>query len=227
MTPDTTPGWGWAALLLPYMEQDPVYRGIDLTVPIEHPRHAAVRTVLIKSYVCPADRYTGVFSVLDAITSQPIADAATNSYAANYGDYGPVLETPGSGLFWKNSTTRFDEITDGTSNTMAVGDRCALFTQTPWAGAINRGSARTTPDAPVFQSVIEPAPVMVAARISGRRQINATNSEPYDFFTPHSAACNFLFADGSVRNLSLSMDLTVQQAMATRAGNEVVSMADY
>src|SRR6266704_2883489 len=26
---DTAPGWGWAALLLPYMEQDPLYRQIN------------------------------------------------------------------------------------------------------------------------------------------------------------------------------------------------------
>ncbi len=28
------------------------------------------------------------------------------------------------------------------------------------------------------------------ARVSGRRQLNATNSEPYDFFTPHTAVGN-------------------------------------
>src|SRR5262245_38756337 len=28
--PDTAPGWGWGALLLPYLEQDNLYRQINL-----------------------------------------------------------------------------------------------------------------------------------------------------------------------------------------------------
>src|SRR5947208_9746954 len=27
---DTTPGWGWAAMILPYLDQDPLYRQLTL-----------------------------------------------------------------------------------------------------------------------------------------------------------------------------------------------------
>jgi prepilin-type N-terminal cleavage/methylation domain-containing protein/prepilin-type processing-associated H-X9-DG protein len=219
---NTDPGWGWAALLLPYLEQGTVYAHFNLAVPVEHPTYKQHRTILIKTYVCPADRQTGVFTVLDEGASKPIAQAATNSYAACYGDWNAILETPGSGMFCKNSETRIGQITDGTSYTLAVGERAALFTQTPWIGALSRGSARTTPDAPVYQSVIEPAPVEVLARICGRRQLNSPWSEPYDFFSPHTGVVNFLFADGSVHGLSTSMDLNVQMALATIAGGEAV-----
>src|SRR3954471_18922604 len=39
---DQGPGWGWGALLLPYLEQDPLYSRIDLTRDITDPVHRAV-----------------------------------------------------------------------------------------------------------------------------------------------------------------------------------------
>ena len=52
---DTGPGWGWAALLLPYLDQEPLYLRIDLSVAVEDPRHADVLTSIVKTFVCPAD----------------------------------------------------------------------------------------------------------------------------------------------------------------------------
>jgi prepilin-type N-terminal cleavage/methylation domain-containing protein/prepilin-type processing-associated H-X9-DG protein len=216
------PGWGWAALLLPYVDQDNLYQRIDLSVAVEDPRHAEVRTTIVKTYVCPTDRWSGVFTVLDQLTNKPLGDAATNSYAACYGDWWQIYETPGSGMFYKNSQTTAADVTDGLSFTMAVGERASLFTQTPWAGVFSGGSARTTPNAPVYKTVVEPAMVMVLARINGRRAIDDPWSEPYDFFTPHNGTINFLFADGAVHDLPVGMDFNLQRALATMAGGEPV-----
>src|SRR5262245_30722688 len=38
---DTSPGWGWATFILPYLEQENLYRSINLALPIEHPANAA------------------------------------------------------------------------------------------------------------------------------------------------------------------------------------------
>src|SRR5436305_4698976 len=38
---DTTPGWGWAAHVLPYAEQDNLYRSINFTQPVEAAANAA------------------------------------------------------------------------------------------------------------------------------------------------------------------------------------------
>jgi prepilin-type N-terminal cleavage/methylation domain-containing protein/prepilin-type processing-associated H-X9-DG protein len=216
------PGWGWAALLLPYLDQEALYLRIDLAVSIEDPRHADIRTTIVRTFVCPSDRSTGVFTVLDQGTNKPLGDAATNSYAACYADWWQIYEAPGSGMFCKNSATTVADVADGTSFTLAVGERAALFCQTPWAGVFSRGTARTMPNAPVYTTVVEPATVMALARVSGRRQLDDPWSEPYDFFTPHSGAGNFLFADGSVRDLTKAMDLNVQRALATMAGGEPV-----
>jgi prepilin-type N-terminal cleavage/methylation domain-containing protein/prepilin-type processing-associated H-X9-DG protein len=223
---NSRPGWGWAALLLPYVEQDNLANQINFTQDIEHPAYDAVRTLPLRIYTCPSDRETGVFLVLSE-QHTPRCWAATNSYAACYGEWGRIQDTPGSGLFWCNSQTRLADITDGTSSTLAVGERAALLTQAPWAGAIEGGTCRTTPDAPVFQTVIDPAPTMVTARISGRRPLNDPWSEPYDFFSPHFGVVNFLFADGSVHGISTGASYTVLRAMATRAGGEVVDETIY
>ena len=95
-----------------------------------------------------------------------------------------------------------------------------MFTQTPWAGVMTGGTARTTPGAPVYTSIAEMAPTMTLARI-GNRQFNDRYSEPYDFFSPHSGTLQFLFADGSVHSIGFGTDITVLQALATRAGGEV------
>src|SRR5262245_55365640 len=40
----TDPGWGWAAQLLPYLEQEPLAKQIDWNVAVGHPNYDALRT---------------------------------------------------------------------------------------------------------------------------------------------------------------------------------------
>jgi prepilin-type N-terminal cleavage/methylation domain-containing protein len=218
----TFPGWGWAAYLLADLEQEALARQIQWDQAVEHPVNAAVRTQQVKTYVCPSDLNTGVYTVLNQL-NQPLGDAATNSYAACYGTGGSIGEAPdqGTGVFYRNSKTRFDDITDGTSTTLAVGERGAILCQTPWAGAMSDGTVRTSPTAPIFLASIEEPPTMVMAR-SGRHTLDQDYSEPYDFFTPHPAVGMFLFCDGSVRALSYTVSVDVWAAIGTRAGGEVI-----
>jgi prepilin-type N-terminal cleavage/methylation domain-containing protein/prepilin-type processing-associated H-X9-DG protein len=220
------PGWGWASLLLPFLEQTALASQIHYDLPVEGPSNVASRLVALNIYTCPADRHTGEFLV-QTYKNHGLARASTNSYAACYGAVTEPATNPdaGNGVFYRNSRTRFADVNDGTSNTLAIGERGAFFTQTPWAGVMTGGTARTTPGAPVYTAISEPAPVMVLAY--AKRPLNSPLSEPYDFFSPHSAVINFLFCDGSAHSLSLSVDVTVLEALATRAGGEVVSGADY
>ena len=158
------PGWGWASYLLPFIEQAPLDNAIDRGVPVWDASIAAMRQTQLAMYACPSDLETGVFVVLDA-NNTPLAQAATNSYAAcSGGVVDPVTaQDNGNGLFYRNSRIMFRDIADGLSTTIAIGERAALFTQTPWAGVMTSGTARTTPGVPVYTSVIDPAPVMVLA----------------------------------------------------------------
>ena len=221
------PGWGWAAFLLPQIEQDNLYKQINFTLPTDSPSMAGVRTTLLSIYTCPADWGAGIFTV-QSDQNQNLADAATTSYAACFGALGTMNTSPdtGNGLFYRNSQLGMKDIADGTSNTLAIGERAALFAKAPWVGVMGGGTLRTTPGAPVYNSIAELAPPMAMARI-GNKPLNDPYSEPYDFFSPHGAVVQFLFADGSVHALSQGVDVTVLQALATRAGGEPISGNDY
>jgi len=221
-----SPGWGWAAFILPFLEQDNVARMIDFSLPVESPSMVAARTTLLKLYLCPTDQSPGLFWVQNS-RGVPVAEAMPNSYAACFGGLNPPATPPfvGNGIFYCNSQTRLTDILDGTSITLAIGERAALFTWTPWAGVMTGGTARTTAGAPVFTSVVEPAPVMTLAYC--KRSLNSPYAEPYDFFSPHDAVVNFLFADGSVKGLAYSTSSAVLIALATRSGKESISALDY
>src|SRR5262249_5484896 len=63
-TQDGGPGWGWAAHILPDIEQSTVYKQIDFTKDITDPANAAVRQQMVKTYLCPSDPGTNTFTVM-------------------------------------------------------------------------------------------------------------------------------------------------------------------
>jgi prepilin-type processing-associated H-X9-DG protein len=195
---------------------------------VEDASNMAVRTTIVKLYVCPSDRSTGVFTMCDKDFT-PLADAATNSYAACQGsgaDLGEELDEF-NGMFSRNSHVRLTDVTDGTSSTLAIGERGAFFTQTLWAGAISLGTPRVTPGAPTSNpSATEDPPTQTLGHVAVHA-LNDLNSDPEDFFSPHTGSGNFLFGDGSVRPIRSGTSVSVLQALASRNGGELISPDDY
>lgn len=229
-TSDLSPGWGWGTYLLPYLEQGNLYFQLDLKNPVAS--SAAIQTRLL-AYICPSDVVpASAFAVTDAFGTT-VATAGPSSYAACIGgDETATTDQMGLGIFYRNSRTQFVAITDGTSNTIMVGERAWSNAKGVWSGAItnavcSRGSMNSCPGSPLGSS---PAPSLVLAH----SHLNNTNTDTDggldDFSSRHIGGSNFAFADGSVRFIrsvpsdtptGFSADSVVFQAMGTRANGEV------
>ena len=128
--------------------------------------------------------------------------------------------------------TRLAEITDGTSNTLLVGERPPGHSlDFGWAFAASGQDGEGTLDSTLGVNEVN-------LHTSGIPEIDACPSGPY-FFSPgridnpcdqfhyyslHSGGANFLFADGSVHFLSYGVSNDVMRAMATMYGGEVVDL---
>jgi prepilin-type N-terminal cleavage/methylation domain-containing protein/prepilin-type processing-associated H-X9-DG protein len=225
---DTAPGWGWAAYILPYVEQDNLYRQLNFSQPVQN--SPGIQTV-VKTYLCASDQPPpAAFAVSDAFGA-PLAAAAPSSYAATVGqDASDVADPTGDGIFYRNSRTRLTDITDGTSQTVMVGDRAWSQTQGIWAGAVPGGVTRPGPRN-VWKTATAPAPCLVLAHNNWVNITTDADGGLDDFSSSHPGGVNLLFADGSVHFVrSITGDGPGRRAfwaLGTRAGGEVVEGLDY
>ena len=226
--PDTAPGWGWGAFILPYIEQGPLHSQIDFSQPLQN--SAAIQAI-VPLYICPSDRVPLTpFAVTDGALVT-ICLAAPSSYAATVGDDASECDAPtGNGIFYRNSRTRIAEITDGTSNTVMIGDRAWSQTQGIWAGAPSGGIVQAGPENP-WKSATAGAPVFVLVHNNWINITTDADGGLDDFSSNHTGGVNLLFADGSVHFLrSITVDGAERRAfwaLGTRAGGEVIQGLDY
>jgi prepilin-type N-terminal cleavage/methylation domain-containing protein/prepilin-type processing-associated H-X9-DG protein len=225
---DTSPGWGWAAYLLPHLEQDALYRQLNFAQPVQS--SPGIQTV-VKLYLCPSDNPPATaFIIRDAIGT-PGTSAAPSSYAATCGpDASDVADPTGLGIFYRNSRTRLTDVKDGTSQTVMIGDRAWADSQGTWAGAPSGAVMRPGPRNP-WQNTTAPAPCLVLAHNNWINIKTDSDGGLDDFSSYHTDGVNLLFADGSVHFLhSITSDGPQRQAfwaMGTRDGGEVISGLDY
>ncbi|MFO0967616.1 MAG: DUF1559 domain-containing protein [Gemmataceae bacterium] len=216
---DTGPGWGWAAYLLDDLEQAPLKRQIRFALAISDSANAASRVQQLAVFLCPSDDSAGPF-----VASGTSATIAHANYVAMFGT--PEITDnsgAGNGAFYRNSRTRIADISDGTSNTCFVGERSSNLALATWTGAVTGASVPPIKASPLGP---EGAPVLVLGH-TGYAAEGHTPNNPInhvdDFFSRHSQGVNFLFGDGSVRNIGDTISPSLWQALGTRAGGEVVS----
>jgi prepilin-type N-terminal cleavage/methylation domain-containing protein/prepilin-type processing-associated H-X9-DG protein len=217
---DLGPGWGWAAFILPELEQDNLYRSIRFDLDIADPANEPARLTPLAVFRCPSDELVDSFPVVNAV-GQPITTVAHGNYVGMFGT--PEITCnpgKGNGVFYRNSRVRLTDITDGTSNTLMIGERSSNLALATWTGAVTGGvvpPARPSPLGP------EGAPVLVLGH-TGLASEGHTPNNPInhvdDFWSRHTSGVNFLFADCSVRNLNDAINPLVWQAMGTRDGGE-------
>ena len=234
---DENPGWGWAAELLPQMEEGNVHSSIDFTRPIYDPAnasvHQTVRQRLVSPFLCPSDirgpaESGGVFDIgtddgeeetmvngvpyhqVDGGPLSPLCKVAKSNYVGVFG-YTEVDDSPaaGQGVFFRNSKVGFHDILDGLSKTAMVGERSSRKGGSTWAG------------------------VIAGAKSQRSRNVGIADHTPNhraghfdDFSSLHPTGVHFLFADGSVLRIDDSSDETIYKALTTRAGGEPVGQID-
>jgi prepilin-type processing-associated H-X9-DG protein len=145
---------------------------------------------------------------------------ATSNYVAVFGTSDPGID--GDGIFYRDSNTGIRDITDGTSQTLAVGERAQDFGQSTWAGSVT-GAVLFPTKVGLGYPRAEGAAGMVLGHAGGRYGPGDPNSEVNQFYSHHPGGVNFLFADGHVSFLKTSLSSATFRALATRAGAETIS----
>jgi prepilin-type N-terminal cleavage/methylation domain-containing protein/prepilin-type processing-associated H-X9-DG protein len=245
-------GLSWHVNILPYIEQDNLYRLFDLVSPsINHTaanRNNPHGLRKIATYQCPSCPLTeqafgapnntnGTSDLIPPTTGQPAA------IAHYYGVNGPRGTNPStgtayatgtalhegvpaatSGLFQRDAKVTMTSIPDGTSNTLMVAEMAWV---SPTYGTRYRSWVRGGEE---YAGIVTGRPSFV---VSGRNVTNPINGiftanliVPYNdmpFGSMHTGGMNAGFGDGSVRFLRQSISMAEYRALASRDGGEITA----
>ncbi len=233
--------WGtWQTLLLPYIDQQPMFAlyvnlgGNDITgVAItgttnrlrygDAPNSTSVTSQRLAVLTCPSDQPNP--SAIPPITS--------HNYVVNYGNtnsYQVDITTPapvryfGAPFGWAPDQKRLTAILDGTSNTLMVsetvqGRQSDLRGFTWWAPGAQftsfYGPNTSSPDIVTQNCVNLPAENLPCVDNGGSWNILAARSR-------HPGAVQAAMCDGTVRLIQQSIDISIWRALSTINGSETV-----
>lgn len=220
-------GFAWGLMVLPQLEQSSLYNSFDFDRPGFDPVNQSPREQHLPVFLCPSDPYSERGFVVRDDTSSPAERYAAGSYAANWGPSSASVnldDTPlqSRGVFYRNSSTRFRDVIDGLSSTLALGER--TNGPIPTSGATPGGhSVFETAWCCAARDVGDPADDhghMVLFETQFRP--NQIDGDDKGLSAPHVGIGQFALCDGSVRAISENIDAAVYNALGTRAGGEVV-----
>jgi hypothetical protein len=134
----------WAGLGLggdhvaPDRADDGVF-GEQFLLNIEVSANMTVRLIIVNNFLCPSDRVEPSWPAVDRdiLTGAPkreICRVAPSNYVGMNGTSEPGPD--GEGVLFRNSRVAFRDITDGLSQTIAVGERSHLLGVATWSGAV-------------------------------------------------------------------------------------------
>lgn len=222
--PEDDEAWGWGTFLLPDLEQQNLY---DALKPNSQTLHQALiaNSSLIKtrlaSFRCPSDE-TG-----DTLEGTPdnrhfSGDAfppptsggggpsgfiysGTSNYVGSRG-YWDVIGSS-DGVLYRNSSVRFDDISDGLQYTLLVGERHFGCSSASWVGVRNANGTNLW--GPYHTLGRVSVPIEDDTRVTtDKNWVDGTqkNRCAEGFSSPHAGGAHFLYCDGSVHFINKSID---------------------
>jgi prepilin-type N-terminal cleavage/methylation domain-containing protein/prepilin-type processing-associated H-X9-DG protein len=228
------PGWGWAAYLLPQVEQQNLYGTIHFNLSIADPNNESSRLTPLRVFLCPADSPPQTFTVAeegssDGVPGSPICNVASSNYlgmSCSEDVEDSSFANDWDGVLYPNSRVRLLDITDGTSHTFAVSERSCRHGQATWTGAVPRAAVYSIPPMPDEEADDNIALTLAyVGEATKPGEVGGAWASAYHT-SSHGIGANFLFCDGHVKFLTASIEFAAFKALATRASGEVID-ADY
>ncbi len=253
-------GYNWRLFILPYMEQSSLYSKFDQTQSSWSNAMAPCDGVVIPNYRCPSTSLPEfavsmnpsgtTYSQVQRVTYVGISGATPDIFAgsgyvesrqiAGAGTTGCCTGgwTTAGGPLVPNFAIKLTDITDGTSNTMAVSEQSDYLTQTDgvkvdwqtgWHGWLIGTSEIGVPGGPNFANTDN----RIFGLVSVRYQINQKTGWPVGgdcggrgvcpnfgsnvpLNSTHTGGVNAAFCDGSVHFLSDATPILTLAAISTR-----------
>jgi prepilin-type N-terminal cleavage/methylation domain-containing protein len=217
-------GWGWIPVLLPQIDQGPLFNRLGvtsrsleqvLTTVADRP----LLQITIPGTVCPSDTAPATNSIRPYYNTKYGGSgayvttgfyAATASYVANHGTNIVTLYPYLSqnldpyGMFWSASKTKMRDITDGTTNTIMLGERAWPNGSAVWAGPRNiNGSGRWATRQCLGLSFTKQNVVSITPNPTTDGDYGLTDGA---YSSLHVGGAHYALADGSVRFISDSIN---------------------
>ncbi|MFO0926893.1 MAG: DUF1559 domain-containing protein [Gemmataceae bacterium] len=237
VTWDGPPGWGWGAQLLPYVEQDNLYKQLNLTLPCWDAANAAAVRTTVKAFLNPAaPGGDGPMQVKDP-GGAVLATFGRSHFVANVGHDEPWAHTAGdhstiaNGPFYRNSRTRIADVRDGLSNTVFLGEHSVISEKT-WVGVVPSATVcPTDPNRFPFTTCDSPATLVLAHSGPAKSELdiihppNAPTCHVCQMFSPFTGGAYITLGDGSVRFVSALINHDTWAALCSMNRGEVVTDA--
>jgi prepilin-type N-terminal cleavage/methylation domain-containing protein len=207
-----TQNWGWMYQLLPYIEQENLW---------SHRMEQEISSTPVQMYICPSFRGPKIWPYSqDGDTLNTMR--AMNDYVANVGyDYtvnydGPIVP---SKSFGPHINRTLSDITDGTSNTLLVGEKF-VNPHKAWTesecnddqGWVDGWDNDTICDAKGNANDQRSVTTLDGTSVETPRRIylqDATDECGFNFGSIHVGSMNAVFCDGSVHSINYDINATV------------------
>ncbi len=204
--------YSWSFRLLPYMEQDAVFKAYDRTAPVWDDKNAIAMRSPIPLFFCPSRRGPVQDRNFDNNTLPPVVTgkAAGGDYAASAGSFynyatpaAGVADPRKAGPIHTFSAVKAAQVTDGQSKTFAVGERHLPPVDPTWPADL----VHHRQGDPAFVAADTPQTQFrdVGQGLADGPEDKSTRK----FGSRHPGVTQFVFLDGHVEPLELGTDREV------------------